>query len=166
MVLRTSYQLLEEGKQATQRKLFYGFSAFLWTLFAMNLLVAISAMVSYFRESVQHGALLPSKHLALCYLVDVVAVFKCSRNSLGMLASSKGSMIGRLLIQESNGGARLDYTKMGSSGQVISGHLKCVQNWTFQCNFQRLQEDRFFHSVPCIIMIARGHRDLASRHDL
>lgn len=29
--------------------------------------------------------------------------------------------------------------------------------------FQRLQEDKFFYSIPCIIITAKGYPDLASR---
>ncbi|KAI5067860.1 hypothetical protein GOP47_0016205 [Adiantum capillus-veneris] len=149
MVLRISYQLLEEGKQATQRELFYRL---------------LSESPGFFKCQQQVNDTIQ----------DVVAVLKCSRNSLGILASSKGSVTGRLLIQEPNG-SLLDCTKIGSAGQVISGDLKCVQNWRFQSDaryillvekdaiFQRLQEDRFFHSVPCIIITARGYPDLASR---
>lgn len=149
MVLRICYQLLEEGKQATQRELFYRL---------------LSEAPNYFQCQSQVNNTIQ----------DVVALLKCSRNSLGILASSKGSVAGRLIIQESNG-EFLDCTNMGTTGQVISGDLKCVQKWRFQSDaryillvekdaiFQRLQEDKFFHSIPCIIITAKGYPDLASR---
>ncbi|MCO5611540.1 hypothetical protein L7F22_065793 [Adiantum nelumboides] len=149
MVLRICYQLLEDGKQATQRELFYRL---------------LSEAPNYFKSQ---------QHVNNA-IQDVVAVLKCSRNSLGILASSKGSVTGRLLIREPNG-KTLDCTNMGPTGLAISGDLKRFQNWTFQSDaryilivekdaiFQRLQEDRFYQSMPCIIVTARGYPDLASR---
>ncbi|KAH7428336.1 hypothetical protein KP509_10G088000 [Ceratopteris richardii] len=149
MVLRISYKLLEEGKHATQRELFYRL---------------LSEAPNYFRCQKQVNDAIQ----------DVVAVVKCSRYSLGILASSRGSVTGRLLIQEPDG-AVLDCTNTGSAGQVITGDLNCIQNWRFQSDaryilvvekdaiFQRLQEDKFFYSVPCIIITAKGYPDLASR---
>ncbi|KAH9547963.1 hypothetical protein CY35_11G062900 [Sphagnum magellanicum] len=103
---------------------------------------------------------------------DVVALLRCDRRSLGILASSKGSVVGRLVIEEA-GGDIVDCSRLGSSAHVISGDLNLQQKFQSDARyilvvekdaiFQRLVEDRFFQSVPSIIITAKGYPDLASR---
>jgi DNA topoisomerase VI subunit A len=73
-LLELCYKLLGLGKDVTQRELFY------------MLLTDAAAKVesqAQVNESIQ----------------DVVALLRCDRRSLGILASSKGSVVGRLVIE-------------------------------------------------------------------
>ncbi|KAH9547964.1 hypothetical protein CY35_11G062900 [Sphagnum magellanicum] len=146
-LLELCYKLLGLGKDVTQRELFY------------MLLTDAAAKVesqAQVNESIQ----------------DVVALLRCDRRSLGILASSKGSVVGRLVIEEA-GGDIVDCSRLGSSAHVISGDLNLQQKFQSDARyilvvekdaiFQRLVEDRFFQSVPSIIITAKGYPDLASR---
>ncbi|KAJ7553112.1 hypothetical protein O6H91_06G084500 [Diphasiastrum complanatum] len=148
-LMQIVYELLQLGKKATQRELYYR-------------LLADSP--DYFRSQQQVNDTIQ----------DLVALLKCSRYSLGIIASSKGAVVGRLLIEDESGEV-VDCTRLGPSGHIITADLGFLEGLRFRSDaryilvvekdaiFQRLSEDRYFQSFPAIILTAKGYPDLASR---
>ncbi|KAL9230991.1 hypothetical protein vseg_006269 [Gypsophila vaccaria] len=148
-VMELCYQILMEEKRVTQRELFY------------KLLCTSS---DYFSSQDQVNRTIQ----------DVVALLRCSRYSLGIMASTRGLIAGRILLQERNQEV-VDCSVCGSSGHPITGDLSILQSLTMKTDaryiiviekhaiFQRLTEDRFFNQVPSILITAKGYPDLATR---
>lgn len=146
-VIEICYQLIGTGKQATQREIFYKI------LSNQNIYATGQSQVN---NAIQ----------------DVVAALLCTRRSLGILASSKGLLAGRLIIEEP-GGDLIDCSHLGSSAHPIGADIIFQQHFHSDARyilviekdaiFQRLLEDRYFLKVPCILMTAKGYPDLASR---
>ncbi|KAM2779518.1 hypothetical protein COP1_014780 [Malus domestica] len=105
---------------------------------------------------------------------DVVALLRCSRYSLGIMASSRGLVAGRLQLQEPNQDV-VDCAACGFSGHNISGDLNSLEKLMMKTDaryiivvekhaiFQRLVEDRVFNQIPSILITARGYPDIATR---
>ncbi|CAN1300544.1 Meiotic recombination protein SPO11-2, partial [Linum perenne] len=105
---------------------------------------------------------------------DVVSLLRCSRFSLGIVASSRGVVAGRLVLQEPNQEI-VDCSECGSSGYSISGDLDLLDRLTMRTDaryiivvekhaiFQRLAEDRIFNHIPSILITAKGYPDMATR---
>ncbi|TYH58349.1 hypothetical protein ES332_D08G147900v1 [Gossypium tomentosum] len=108
------------------------------------------------------------------FIRDVVALLRCSRYSLGIMASSKGLVAGRILLQEPNQEA-VDCSACGSSGYAISGDLNLLESLIMKTDaryivvvekhaiFQRLAEDHVFNQIPSILLTAKGYPDIATR---
>uniref|UniRef100_M1AW70 DNA topoisomerase (ATP-hydrolyzing) n=1 Tax=Solanum tuberosum TaxID=4113 RepID=M1AW70_SOLTU len=62
---------------------------------------------------------------------DLVALLRCSRYSLGIMASSRGAIAGRLLLQEPDKEV-VDCSTCGSSGYAISGDLELLEKLTME----------------------------------
>ncbi|GBG75251.1 hypothetical protein CBR_g19885 [Chara braunii] len=149
-VLEMVSQLLESGKQSTQRDLFYRL---------------VSEAPSYFENQTDANSAIQ----------DCVALLRCSRQSLGIIAASRGAVIGRLWIKEKPDGNWIDCTKVSSEGKVIAGNIESLNNWKLHTDahyifvlekdaiFQRLAEDRLFMTLPSILITAKGFPDLATR---
>ncbi|PPD83880.1 hypothetical protein GOBAR_DD19179 [Gossypium barbadense] len=102
------------------------------------------------------------------------ALLRCSRYSLGIMASSKGLVAGRILLQEPNQEA-VDCSACGSSGYAISGDLNLLESLIMKTDaryivvvekhaiFQRLAEDHVFNQIPSILLTAKGYPDIATR---
>ncbi|KNA14491.1 hypothetical protein SOVF_107100 [Spinacia oleracea] len=148
-VMEMCYQILVEEKRVTQRELYY------------KLLCTSS---EYFSSQTQVNRTVQ----------DVVALLHCSRYSLGIMASTRGLIAGRLLLQEPNREV-VDCSVCGSSGHPISGDLSMLESLSMKTDaryiiviekhaiFQRLVEDCFFNQVPSILITAKGCPDLATR---
>ncbi|XP_048446132.1 meiotic recombination protein SPO11-2 [Pyrus x bretschneideri] len=105
---------------------------------------------------------------------DVVALLRCSRYSLGIMASSRGLVAGRLQLQEPNQEV-VDCAACRFSGHNISGDLNSLEKLMMKTDaryiivvekhaiFQRLVEDRVFNQIPSILITARGYPDIATR---
>ncbi|MCD7455292.1 hypothetical protein HAX54_027693 [Datura stramonium] len=100
---------------------------------------------------------------------DLVALLRCSRYSLGIMASSRGAIAGRLLLQEPNKEV-VDCSTCGSSGYAISGDLDLLEILSMKTDARyiiivekRLAEDRVFNQIPCILITAKGFPDIATR---
>ncbi len=101
---------------------------------------------------------------------DLGALLRVSRNSLNVIATAKGKVIGRLSFTE--GGDRIDCTK-GLGGHAITPMLDQVGNFDSDAEFmlviekdavfQDLAEDKFFNYIPCILITASGQPDMATR---
>ncbi|XP_068653134.1 meiotic recombination protein SPO11-2 isoform X2 [Aristolochia californica] len=148
-VMEQCLQLLVQEKKATQRELFYKL---------------LCDSPDYFNSQAQVNRTVQ----------DVVALLRCCRHSLGIIASSRGAMIGRLIIQEPNQEI-VDCSALGPSGYVISGDLSLLKELVFQSDaryiilvekdavFQRLAEDRIYNQIPSILLTAKGYPDMATR---
>ncbi|KAL9328729.1 hypothetical protein ACSQ67_003732 [Phaseolus vulgaris] len=144
------YQILLQEKRVTQRELFYK-------------LLCLSP------------DLFPSQTHVNRTIQDLVALLRCSRFSLGIMASSRGLISGRLTLQEP-GKEVVDCSLCGSSGFPISGDLNLLERLVLHADaryviivekhaiFQRLTEDRFFHQIPSILITAKGYPDMATRN--
>ncbi|CAN4077656.1 unnamed protein product [Withania somnifera] len=148
-VMEMCYQILVQEKRATQRELYYKL---------------LCDSPDYFTSQLQVNRTIQ----------DLVALLRCSRFSLGIMASSKGAIAGRLLLQEPDKEV-VDCSTCGSSGYVISGDLELLETLTMETDaryiimvekhaiFQRLAEDRVFNQIPCILITAKGFPDIATR---
>ncbi|KAF7828223.1 meiotic recombination protein SPO11-2 [Senna tora] len=148
-VMEVCYQILLQEKRVTQRELYY-------------------------KLLCNSPDLFPSQTDVNRTIQDVVALLRCSRYSLGVMASSRGLIAGRLILQEPNKEV-VDCSVCGSSGHAISGDLNLLQNLVLKTDaryiiivekhaiFQRLTEDRIFHQIPSILITAKGYPDIATR---
>ena len=104
-------------------------------------------------------------------LDDISCLLGCTRNSLHVVASEKGVVVGKLLYNED--GDEIDCTKMGIGGKAIPSNIDKVANLRSEAKFvllvekdaafMRLAEDRFYNRFPCIIITAKGQPDVATR---
>ncbi|XP_022958588.1 meiotic recombination protein SPO11-2 isoform X4 [Cucurbita moschata] len=99
-------QILLQEKRVTQRELFY----------------------KLFCDS---PAYFPTQLHVNRTIQDVVALLRCSRFSLGVMASSRGLVAGRLLLQEPEQ-ETVDCAACGTSGYAISGDLDLLQKLTLK----------------------------------
>lgn len=101
---------------------------------------------------------------------DLGALLRVSRNSLNVIASAKGKVIGRLSFTE--GGDHIDCRK-GLGGHAITPMLDQVEHFESDAEFvlviekdavfQDLAEDKFFNYIPCVLVTASGQPDMATR---
>lgn len=148
-VMEICFQILTEEKRVTQRELFYKLLCHSPDYFSSQLQV---------NRSIQ----------------DVVSLLRCSRFSLGIMASSRGLIAGRVILQGPNQEV-VDCSACGSSGHPISGDLDYLDKLSVRTDaryiivvekhaiFQRLAEDRMFHHIPSILVTAKGYPDIATR---
>ncbi|GMH33661.1 hypothetical protein BSKO_01495 [Bryopsis sp. KO-2023] len=106
---------------------------------------------------------------------DVVALLRVPRSSLGICCSSKGAVSGLLNIKANSLAHWEDCSSVGLMGRSIPGDPVAIEGMQIQCTaryilivekdaiFQRLTEDRFFDSLPCVLVTAKGMPDLATR---
>uniref|UniRef100_A0A453RXB2 Topoisomerase 6 subunit A/Spo11 TOPRIM domain-containing protein n=1 Tax=Aegilops tauschii subsp. strangulata TaxID=200361 RepID=A0A453RXB2_AEGTS len=111
---------------------------------------------------------------ALWSCVDVVSLLRCTRQSLGIMASSRGALIGRLVLHEPEE-EHIDCSILGPSGHAITGDLNQLSRLNLSSDarylilvekdaiFQRLAEDRLYNQLPCILITAKGYPDIATR---
>ncbi|KAL7122934.1 hypothetical protein ACP275_01G075300 [Erythranthe tilingii] len=148
-VMEMCYQILVQEKKVTQRELFYKL---------------LCDSPQYFTSQLQVNRTIQ----------DLVALVRCSRYSLGIMASSRGAVAGRLLLQEPNQEI-VDCSTCGPSGYAISGDLNLLESLVMKSDaryiivvekhaiFQRLAEDRVFNQIPCILITAKGYPDIGTR---
>ncbi|XP_031495683.1 meiotic recombination protein SPO11-2 [Nymphaea colorata] len=148
-VIELCYQIISKDKRVTQRELFYKL---------------LCDSPDYFSSQSQVNR----------SIQDVVALLRCTRQSLGIIASSRGTVVGRLLIKGQNHDD-VDCSQLGPTGHPITGDLHLLENLMFQSDaryiiivekdaiFQRLAEDRIFDQIPCIMITAKGYPDVATR---
>ncbi|CAL5442620.1 unnamed protein product [Camellia sinensis] len=148
-VMEVCYQVLVQEKRLTQRELFYKL---------------LCDSPDYFTSQLQVNRTIQ----------DVVALLRCSRYSLGIMASSRGAIAGRLLLQEPNQEV-VDCSACGSSGYTISGDLNLLEKLVMKTDaryiivvekhaiFQRLAEDCVYNQIPSILITAKGYPDIATR---
>ncbi|KAG7584698.1 Spo11/DNA topoisomerase VI subunit A N-terminal [Arabidopsis thaliana x Arabidopsis arenosa] len=148
-VMEICFQILLQEKRVTQRELFYKL---------------LCDSPDYFSSQIEVNRTVQ----------DVVALLRCSRYSLGIMASSRGLVAGRLFLQEP-GKEAVDCSACGSSGFAITGDLNLLDNTIMRSDaryiivvekhaiFHRLVEDRVFNHIPCVFITAKGYPDIATR---
>ena len=104
-------------------------------------------------------------------LDDVSCMIGCTRTSLGVIASNKGVVVGRVQFRES--GDYIDCTKMGVGGKAISPNIEAITEITSDAEFiilvekeaayMRLAEDRIYNKYPCVVITGKGQPDVATR---
>ncbi len=102
---------------------------------------------------------------------DAATMLYTTRNSTHVVASAKGSCIGRLRIRDKND--IIDLEGLGSGGWTISPMLDNIEILESDAEFIlvvekdaamiRLSEARFWKQYPCIILTAKGAADIATR---
>ena len=141
-VLQLVHGVLHRGIHVTKRDLFY-------------------TDVKLFKDQKDSDAVLD----------DVSCLLGCTRNSLHVVASEKGVVVGKLVYQED--GDTIDCTKMGIGGKAIPSNIDKVTDFRSDAKFvllvekdaafMRLAEDRFYNRYPCVIITAKGQPDVATR---
>lgn len=148
-VMEMCYKILGEGKLVTQRELFYKLLSDSPKYFSCQ---------RHVNQSIQ----------------DVISLLRCTRQSLGIMASSRGALIGRLVLNEPEE-EHIDCSILGPSGHAITGDLNKLSKLNLCSDarylilvekdaiFQRLAEDRLYNQLPCILITAKGYPDIATR---
>jgi len=141
-ILSIIHELLEEDIHATKREVFYN-------------------DVVLFRDQKESDEALE----------DVAAMLGVERNSLRVVASAKGAVIGRLRFRES--GDLIDCTRMGTGGKAITPLVDTITDIESDAEFIlvvekdaafiRLAEDRFYEKYPSIIITGKGQADIGTR---
>ena len=141
-ILSIIHELLEENIHATKREVFY------------------NDVVLFKKQKESDEA-----------LEDVAAMLGVERNSLHVVASAKGAVIGRLRFRE--GGDLIDCTKMGTGGKAITPLVDTISDIESDAEFIlvvekdaafiRLAEDRFYEKYPSIIITGKGQADIGTR---
>ncbi len=141
-ILSIIHELLEENIHATKREVFY------------------NDVVLFKKQKESDEA-----------LEDVAAMLGVERNSLHVVASAKGAVIGRLRFRE--GGDLIDCTKMGTGGKAITPLVDTISDIESDAEFIlvvekdaafiRLAEDRFYEKYPSIIVTGKGQADIGTR---
>ncbi|RYR73159.1 hypothetical protein Ahy_A02g007489 isoform C [Arachis hypogaea] len=129
---------------------------------------------SHFALSFRSLGVLNANEIIDLHAIDVVALLRCSRYSLGIMASSRGLVAGRLTFQEP-GKEVVDCSVCGSSAHTIPGDVNLLENLILDTDaryiiivekhaiFQRLAEDQIFNQIPSILVTAKGYPDMATR---
>jgi len=104
-------------------------------------------------------------------LEDVATMLYTTRNSTHVVASARGSCVGRLRIRDKND--IIDLEGLGSGGWGISPMLDNIEILESDAEFimvvekdaamMRLAEARFWKQYPCIILTAQGVGNVAVR---
>ncbi|MBD3406800.1 MAG: hypothetical protein GF411_11855 [Candidatus Lokiarchaeota archaeon] len=141
-VMEIIYQLLESNLHATKREVFY-------------------SDVNLFRDQKYSDRILE----------DVASMLHTTRDSIHVVASARGSAMGRVVIRD--GGDRIDLTKMGTGGWAITPFLDQVEIIESDAEYillsekdaavMRLAEAKYWNREPCIVLTGKGSGDIATR---
>ncbi len=141
-ILSIIHELLEENIHATKREVFY------------------NDVVLFKKQQESDEA-----------LEDVAAMLGVERNSLHVVASAKGAVVGRLRFRE--GGDLIDCSKMGTGGKAITPLVDTIDDIESDAEFIlvvekdaafiRLAEDKFYERYPSIIVTGKGQPDIGTR---
>ncbi|MFX0168770.1 MAG: hypothetical protein ACFE89_05340 [Candidatus Hodarchaeota archaeon] len=141
-VLEIVHELLEKDIHATKREVFYN-------------------DVKLFEDQRQSDNAID----------DIAPLLGTNRESTHVVASAKGTVLGRLTLEDS--GDRIDCTRLGTGGWSITPFLDRVEIVESDAEFilivekdaamLRLSEAKWWNRFPCILLTARGSPDIASR---
>ncbi|MGM0686176.1 MAG: DUF4332 domain-containing protein [Promethearchaeati archaeon] len=141
-VMEIVYELLRDNLHATKREVFY-------------------SDVNLFRDQKYSDKTIE----------DVASMLQTTRDSIHVVASARGSAMGRVVLRDC--GDRLDLTKMGTGGWSITPFLDQVEIVESDAEFiilsekdaamMRLAEAKYWERQPCIILTGKGTGDIATR---
>lgn len=141
-VMEIIHQLLKLNLHATKREIFY-------------------SDVNLFREQKRSDKIIE----------DVSSMIHTTRDSVHVVASARGSAMGRVVIRDS--GDLIDLTKMGTGGWAITPFLDQVEIVESDAEFiilsekdaavMRLAEAKYWNRMPCIVLTGKGSGDIATR---
>ena len=141
-VMEIVFQLLKANLHATKREVFY-------------------SDVNLFREQKYSDKIIE----------DVASMLRTTRDSVHVVASARGSAMGRVVIRD--GGDTIDLTKMGTGGWAITPFLDQVEILESDAEFillsekdaavMRLSEAKYWNRQPCIVLTGKGSGDIATR---
>ena len=141
-VMEIVFQLLKANLHATKREVFY-------------------SDVNLFREQKYSDKIIE----------DVASMLRTTRDSVHVVASARGSAMGRVVIRD--GGDTIDLTKMGTGGWAITPFLEQVEILESDAEFillsekdaavMRLSEAKYWNRQPCIVLTGKGSGDIATR---
>ncbi|MFW9920382.1 MAG: helix-hairpin-helix domain-containing protein [Candidatus Thorarchaeota archaeon] len=136
------YQLLRSNLHATKREVFY-------------------SDVNLFRDQKYSDKIIE----------DVSSMLNTTRDSVHIVASARGSCMGRVVIRD--GGDLIDLTKMGTGGWAVTPFLDQLEIVESDAEFillaekdaaiMRLAEAKFWNRQPCIVITGKGSGDIATR---
>ncbi|MHA2204782.1 MAG: helix-hairpin-helix domain-containing protein [Candidatus Thorarchaeota archaeon] len=141
-VMEIIYQLLQANLHATKREVFY-------------------SDVNLFRDQKYSDKIIE----------DVASMLQTTRDSVHVVASARGSAMGRVVIRD--GGDRIDLTQMGTGGWAITPFLDQLEILESDAEFiilsekdaavMRLAEAKYWNRQPCIVLTGKGSGDIATR---
>ncbi|MFW9966368.1 MAG: helix-hairpin-helix domain-containing protein [Candidatus Thorarchaeota archaeon] len=141
-VMEIVFQLLKSSLHATKREVFY-------------------SDVNLFREQKRSDKIIE----------DVASMLHTTRDSIHVVASARGSAMGRVVIRDS--GDTIDLTRMGTGGWAITPFLDQVEILESDAEFillsekdaavMRLAEAKYWNRQPCIVLTGKGSGDIATR---
>jgi meiotic recombination protein SPO11 len=102
---------------------------------------------------------------------DVASMLQTTRDSVHIVASARGSAMGRVTIRD--GGDVIDLTKMGTGGWAVTPFLDQLEIIESDAEFillsekdaavMRLSEAKYWNRQPCIVITGKGSGDIATR---
>lgn len=141
-VMEIVFQLLESNLHATKREVFY-------------------SDVNLFREQKYSDKIIE----------DVASMLRTTRDSVHIVASARGSAMGRVTIRD--GGDLIDLTKMGTGGWSVTPFLDQLEIVESDAEYillsekdaamMRLSEAKYWNRQPCIVLTGKGSGDIATR---
>jgi len=141
-VMEIVFKLLKSNLHATKREVFY-------------------SDVNLFREQRYSDKIIE----------DVASMIKTTRDSIHVVASARGSAMGRVTIRD--GGDIIDLMKMGTGGWAVTPFLDQLEIVESDAEFiilsekdaavMRLAEAKYWNRQPCIVLTGKGSGDIATR---
>jgi meiotic recombination protein SPO11 len=141
-VMEIIFQLLRSSLHATKREVFY-------------------SDVNLFRDQKYSDKIIE----------DVASMLSTTRDSVHVVASARGSAMGRVTIRD--GGDLIDLTKMGTGGWAVTPFLDQLEIVESDAEFilvsekdaavMRLAEAKYWNRQPCIVITGKGSGDIATR---
>jgi meiotic recombination protein SPO11 len=141
-VMEIVFKLLKSNLHATKREVYY-------------------SDVNLFREQKYSDKIIE----------DVASMIKTTRDSIHVVASARGSAMGRVTIRD--GGDLIDLTKMGTGGWAVTPFLDQLEIVESDAEFiilsekdaavMRLAEAKYWNRQPCIVITGKGSGDIATR---
>lgn len=141
-VMEIVYNLLKANLHATKREVYY-------------------SDVNLFRDQKYSDKIIE----------DVASMLQTTRDSVHIVASARGSAMGRVTIRD--GGDVIDLTKMGTGGWAVTPFLDQLEIIESDAEFiilsekdaavMRLAEAKYWNRQPCIVITGKGSGDIATR---
>jgi len=141
-VMEIVFNLLKSNLHATKREVYY-------------------SDVNLFREQKYSDKIIE----------DVASMIQTTRDSIHVVASARGSAMGRVTIRD--GGDLIDLTKMGTGGWAVTPFLDQLEIVESDAEFiilsekdaavMRLAEAKYWNRQPCIVLTGKGSGDIATR---